>query len=358
MEFGFCYLCDYHPEVHGDYQSWYRRLLTEWELADSLGFDAIWIAEHRYPGYGFSSTPVVAQALADHTTNVKIGTAVALISQRHPILAAEDWAAVDLLSGGRLRFGIGRGIYAYDFEVMGIPSGESRERFEEAWEVISKLWSQEEASHSGKHWQFENHRLGPQPLQQPLPPVYVGCVASPESYIWAGENGFNVMVAPFLLDSTERQREYLDLYRSTLEKNGFDLARHQVIANYHLALFTDEAARENADQYFFNYLKFLHTSNRAASLDAEGYSHYRPGTGIYNDVQEMRRSRTVIGNTQECIDKIGELAEACGLSGWMFHINYGGQPHERVVEQMHLLRSDIVPVFNPAKSAAAVGGGA
>lgn len=350
MEFGFCYLCDYHPEAHGDYEAWYGRLMGEWQLADELGFEAIWIAEHRYPGYGFSSTPVVAQAIASATKQIKIGTAVALLSQRHPILTAEDWAAVDLLSGGRLRFGIGRGIYAYDFEVMGIPSGESRERFEEAWDVIRKLWSQEEASHRGKHWQFDRHRLGPRPLQQPLPPVYVGCVASPESYTWAGENGFNVIVAPFLLDSTSRQAEYLKLYRDTLEKSGRDPAQHQVIANYHLAMFPAGSDTSTADQYFYNYLKFLHASNTATALDAKGYSHYKPGEGLYDDIKEMRRSRTVIGTTQECVDRIGELAEACGLNGWMFHINYGGVPGERVVEQMHLLRDEVVPVFNPGKA--------
>jgi len=216
MEFGFCYLSDYHPEIHGGYPGWYARLVREWQRIDAMGFDAIWIAEHRYAGYGFSSTSVVAQALASATSRVKVGTAVALISQRHPILTAEDWAAVDVLSGGRLRFGIGRGIYSYDFEVLGIPSSESRERFEEAWEVIRRLWSEDEVAHAGKHWAFAHHSLGPRPLQEPTPPVYVGCVASPESYVWAGRNGYHVIVAPFLLDSTERQREYLDRYREAL----------------------------------------------------------------------------------------------------------------------------------------------
>ena len=96
--------------------------MREWELADELGYDAIWIAEHRYPGYAFSSTPVVAQALADRTKRIRIGTAIALITQRHPVLSAEHWAAVDLLSGGRLNFGIGRGISEYDFDTVGVRS--------------------------------------------------------------------------------------------------------------------------------------------------------------------------------------------------------------------------------------------
>ena len=187
MQFGFCYISDYYERLHGSYAAWYRRLLHEWGTADVLGYDALWIAEHRYAGYAFSSTPVVAQAIADRTERIRIGTAVSLISQRHPVLTAEDWAAVDLLSNGRLNFGIGRGILAHDFAAVGVPSSQSRERFQEAWEVIRRLWTEEHVTHLGKFWSFEDHTLGPRPLQKPTPPVYVACIATPESYVWAGD---------------------------------------------------------------------------------------------------------------------------------------------------------------------------
>jgi alkanesulfonate monooxygenase SsuD/methylene tetrahydromethanopterin reductase-like flavin-dependent oxidoreductase (luciferase family) len=348
VEFGFCYISDYHPELHGDYAAWYERLLSEWVLEDQLGFDAIWIAEHRYPGYGFSSTPVIAQSIADRTRRIRVGTAVSLLSQRHPVLTAEDWAAVDLLSGGRLNFGIGRGIYAYDFEVVGVPSGESRERFDEAWEVIRRLWTEESVSHEGRFWSFPAHSLGPRPLQQPTPPVFVGCVASPESYEWAGRNGCHVIVAPFLLDSTERQREYLDLYRATLERSGYDPGKFKVLANYHLALVKHEADLAGADQYFYNYLAFVQRTSRSRKLDSTEYAHYRPGEGMYQDIAEMRRSRTIIGTPEQCVERMAALSEACGgLSGWMFHLNYGGIPQERVVEALHLLKDEVLPAFRP-----------
>ena len=351
MEVGFCYIPDYHQEAHGSFADWYARLLREWRLIDELGFDAIWIAEHRYPGYGFSSPPVVAQAIASATRQVKVGTAVSLISQRHPVLTAEDWAAVDQLSGGRLRFGIGRGIFSYDFEVVGVPSGESRERFEEAWEVIRRLWTEEEVSHSGKHFQFEHHRLGPRPLQQPRPPVYVACVLSPESYVWAGAQGLNVMVSPFLLDSTGRQRSYLDMYRQSLADNGFDPHEYQVLANYHLAVASTANDLAEADASFYRYLEFLHRSARPRRLDKTDYAYYQPGTGIYDDLEEMRRSRSVMGTPAECVARMAELAEACGLDGWMFHLNYGAVREERVVAQLHALKADVLPAL--ARPAAA-----
>ncbi|MEO6043458.1 MAG: LLM class flavin-dependent oxidoreductase [Tepidiformaceae bacterium] len=276
---------------------------------------------------------------------MKIGTAVALLSQRHPVLIAEDWAAVDVLSGGRLRFGIGRGIYSYDFDVLGIPSSESRERFEEAWDVVRRLWTEDEVTHTGRLWAFEKHRLGPRPIQTPHPPVFVGCVASPESYTWAGENGYNVIVAPFLLDSTDRQAAYLDRYRQALAQAGHDPTRFQVIANYHLAVADDERLLVAADQYFFNYLDFLARTSNPRRLDQNDYNAYQRGGGLYADIQEMREERTVMGTPDRCVNRIGALSEACGLTGWMFHINYGGVPEERVIEQLQLLKGSVIPAF-------------
>jgi alkanesulfonate monooxygenase SsuD/methylene tetrahydromethanopterin reductase-like flavin-dependent oxidoreductase (luciferase family) len=350
VEFGFCYIPDYHPEVHGDYAAWYARLLDEWELADRLGFNAVWLAEHRYPGYGFSSLPVVAMALAARTSRIRVGTAVALLSQRHPVLTAEDWAAVDLLSGGRLNFGIGRGIYSYDFGIAGVPSAESRSRFEESWQVIRRLWTEDGVKHHGKHWSFPAHNLGPKPLQKPLPPVYVAGVVSPESYVWAAEQGCNLMVAPFLLDSLERQAEYVGLYRRTLGEHGHDPARFSVVANYHLAIVHDDSELAAADEYFHNYFRFLHRTSNPRELDAKAYDHYARGGGLYSDVDEMRRTRSIFGTVDQCVKKMAELREACGLTGWMFHINYGGVPHERVVEQMHTLRKEIMPRFQAVEA--------
>lgn len=348
MQFGFCYIPDYYPELHGDFRAWYERLLREWELADELGYDAIWIAEHRYPGYAFSSTPVVAQALADRTQRIRIGTAVALITHRHPVLSAEHWATVDLLSGGRLNFGIGRGISAYDFATVGVPSEESRERFEEAWEVIRRLWTEDEVTHSGKYWSFERHSIRPRPLQQPTPPVYVSALATPETYAWAGRNGYHVLVAPFLLDSTERQRAYLDIYREELAKAGRDPRDFEVLGTYHLSIVERSDQLAGADEYFYRYLDFVQNYGRDAGgarkqLQGAANRYYAPGAGMSQDVEDMRRHRTVIGTPDQCIERMSELAEACGLTGWMFEISYGGVPYERVTEQMRLFAAEVMP---------------
>lgn len=353
MQFGFCYIPDYYEHLHGTYSAWYRRLLHEWGTADALGYDTLWIAEHRLAGYGFCSTPVVAQAIADRTEQIRIGTAVSLLAQRHPVLTAEDWATVDLLSGGRLNFGIGRGIFAYDFATVGVPSSESRERFQEAWEVIRRLWTEEGVTHRGRFWSFEEHTLGPRPLQKPMPPVFVACIATPDSYRWAGEHGCHLMVAPFLLKSTAQQAEYLALYREALAKAGHDPSEFQVLGNYHLALVEDERQSAEVDGHIFRYLDFLNSiqTNQKQHLDSKEYAAYESGETLWKDAQELRDNRAVVGTPQQCVEKIGELSEACGLTGWMFHINYGGAPHERVIDQMHLFAEEVMPKFQAAPQA-------
>ena len=347
MQFGFCYIADYHESEHGPYSEWYRRLLHEWQTADALGYDTLWIAEHRLAGYGFCSTPVVAQAIADRTERIRIGTAVSLLAQRHPVLTAEDWAAVDLLSGGRLNFGIGRGIFAYDFATVGVSSSESRERFQEAWEIIRRLWTEDRVSHHGRFWSFDDHTLGPQPVQKPTPPVFVACIATPDSYRWAGEHGCHLMVAPFLLKSTAQQCEHLALYRQSLAEAGHDPQQFQVLGNYHLAIVEDERQISVMDRYIYRYLDFLNAinSNQKYQLDKKQYAAYESGETLWQDAQELRNNRAVVGTPQQCMDRIGELSEACGLTGWMFHINYGGVPHERVIDQMHLFAEEVIPAF-------------
>jgi alkanesulfonate monooxygenase SsuD/methylene tetrahydromethanopterin reductase-like flavin-dependent oxidoreductase (luciferase family) len=352
MKFGFCYIPNRVPVVNGDAAAWYGQLMAQWTTADRLGFDMVMIAEHRYGGYGFSSPPVVAQAIASATRRIRVGTAVALIGHRHPIHSAEHWAAVDLLSGGRLDFGIGRGIWPYDMDVMGIAHDTSRARFEEAWQAVRRLWTEDDVTHEGTFWQFEHHTLFPKPLQRPHPPVYVGCNATPESYEWAGRNGFHILTSPFLLKSTALQRELLDRYREALAGAGHDPARFDVLGNYHLFIGESEAAVAEARTYILNYLGFIRATSSKARLQGDDYRVYRETDAMRSDVDDMLANRAITGTPARCRERIAELAEACGLSGWIFHINYGGVPHTRVLDQMELFAAEVLPAFRTAAVAA------
>ena len=155
------------------------------------------------------------------------------------------------------------------------------------------------------------------------------------------------MVAPFLLKSTAQQKEYLDLYRDALAKAGHDPNKFHILGNYHLAIVEDSRQSKQVDGHIFQYLNFLNAiqTNQKQHLDSKQYAAYESGETLWKDAQELRDNRAVVGTPQQCIDRIGELSEACGLSGWMFHINYGGVPHERVIDQMHMFAEEVMPKF-------------
>src|SRR5437763_1359960 len=123
------------------------------ELAEQLGYDTVWIAEHLFSTYGVvTSTQVYAAAIAQRTKRVRIGMAVVVIPFNHPLRTAADFALVDILSHGRLDFGAGRAYQPHEFKGLGVPMDESREMFNEGLDIVVKAWTQDKITHKGKYW--------------------------------------------------------------------------------------------------------------------------------------------------------------------------------------------------------------
>src|SRR3989442_7927769 len=134
-------------QTHADV---YAHALAECKLADELGFDTVWLAEHHFSAYGICpSLAVLAAAVARETSRVRIGTAVVVAPFAHPIRIAEEWAMVDILSEGRLDFGIGRGYQPAEFRGLGISMEQTRERFDESLELFRPASAQEPCTFEG-----------------------------------------------------------------------------------------------------------------------------------------------------------------------------------------------------------------
>ena len=140
MKFGLCYIPDYHAEHSGSWSDWYEGMIAEVRLAEALGFDSAWFAEHRVPGFAFGSPALFIAACARETKRIRLAASVSLLPLNNPVRTAEDYAMADVLSRGRLDFGVGRGLYKYDYDVANVPMDESRERFNENLTIIRKLW--------------------------------------------------------------------------------------------------------------------------------------------------------------------------------------------------------------------------
>ena len=163
----------------------YDRALERFGVMDTTGYDAVWLAEHHFSSFSVCpSVHMMATMAAAQTETLRIGTAVSLAPFYHPLRLAEEVALLDVLSGGRVNWGAGRGFSRVEFEAFGIPVEESAGRFRETVEVVLAAWRSERLSHQGEFFHFENVEVLPRPLQQPHPPVWMA--ATSESAIdWA-----------------------------------------------------------------------------------------------------------------------------------------------------------------------------
>lgn len=339
MKFGLCYIPDYHAEHSGSWQDWYEGMIAEVKLAEGLGFDSAWFAEHRVPGFAFGSPALFIAACARETTRIRLGASVSLLPLNNPVRTAEDFAMADVLSGGRLDFGVGRGLYKYDYDIANVPMSESRERFDENLAIIRALWTQDHVSHAGKWTTLTDHTLGPKPLQQPSPPIFIAAVRTEETYRWAGTNGFSLLTAPFFFPDHRDQQRLLGIYRDSLRANGHDPATREVMAVYHMYCGeTDAEVAAFADPALRRYQAFT----KATDLSRQAYRDpvtYKDWKGFFENresitLEQMKATRAVIGRPQECLDKVVMLAEQFGLTQLAFEVNYGALPHEQVMRSL------------------------
>ena len=153
----------------------YRDVVELSRLAETMGFDSVWVSEHHGSSDGYlpSLLPMLG-AIAAATDRVLLGTGVVLAPFHHPLRLAEDAAVVDQLSGGRLVFGLGLGWREEEFRMWGIPVKERLRRTTETVEILRKAWTGERFSHEGRIFRFENVKITPRPAQDPGPPIYLG----------------------------------------------------------------------------------------------------------------------------------------------------------------------------------------
>ena len=184
------------PERRVDLATVYARALERIEIMDRTGYDAVWLAEHHFSSFSVCpSVHMVGTLAAARTKRLRIGTAVSLAPFYHPLRLAEEVALLDLLSGGRVNWGAGRGFARVEFTAFGVPPEESASRFRETVEIVLRAWTEEKLNFTGDHFRFEDVEVLPKPAQQPHPPVWVA--ASSEGAIdWAAGRGFSILMDP------------------------------------------------------------------------------------------------------------------------------------------------------------------
>ena len=220
----------------GDPAGGFRDYVDTCVEAEALGFDSTFLVEHHFGGLGQASASLDLLAwVAARTTTMRLGTAVIVLPWHDPVLLAERAATLDLMSGGRLDFGVGRGYRHSEFTGFRIPYDEAQARFDESLGVIIKAWTSDARfSHDGNFWQYEDIIVEPPPSQRPHPPIWIAA-GKPDSIRSVAAHGCNLLLDQFA--STEAVGDRVALFRAECEARGraFDPMDVAVARNLYVA---------------------------------------------------------------------------------------------------------------------------
>ena len=245
MEFGYFTLSDNHylDNTRAPNQ-FIADIAAEALRADALRMHSVWIGEHHFSTLGVLSSPeLVLSYIAARTTRVRLAPAVTVLPLHHPIRVAEQWATLDLLSGGRVDFAAGRGYDRREYGPFNVSFDDNQAIFAEGMEVVRKLWSADgPISHRGKHYAFEDVAITPRPLQRPIP-TYVASFSHPSIEL-AARLGCGLIVAPFAAAiSYGGLQQVAALYHDTCTQHGN--APGRLMCSYFLH-FADDSGAEQA----------------------------------------------------------------------------------------------------------------
>jgi len=316
------------------------------QYAEELGFHSAWLAEHHFTRYSIgSSSLIIATHLAARTNKIRLGTAVLVSPLHNPLRLAEDTATLDLVSGGRLDVGFGRGSGSgYEYNGYNIDPGESQERFQESIKIIEGLWTTPDFTFNGNYFQASHANLVPIPIQQPHPPIYIAATRTPATLEFAVSTGYPLCVAV-----VQDTAEALDLCQRFVEKSadaGFNVPKSQIpFFRYFYVAETEEQAREDTRDKL-NWVVDIMQWRNNISEGSEVYQHISDWRSSRQQLplsyDYLSENRSIIGTPEQCVAKINTLREQ-GIDYFGCNFDFGGMAHEKVIRSMKLFSDEVMP---------------
>lgn len=317
----------------------YDDIFDQAERAEQLGFDTVVLGERhfRHADLLYPSPFIVAAALAARTTRIRIGMAARILSLDHPIHIAEDAATLDVLSEGRLDFGVTRASLDQEsHSVFQSPHNESRRRFKEALEVIVKAWSEEEFTFEGQYHRIPRVSVYPKPRQKPHPPISVVAV-SPETLVFAAEQGYSAILGA--IGSVTDLRKAVQSYWKASKEAGLSGTNVEVKINRFIYLSsTDEKARSEIEGAFMDFIE-----NRAPDLKGALLTRYGSEANLSFD--RCLNDFCLFGSPDSVIMRIQELADKVDFNYLLCSLNFITLDHSLCVKSMELFAKEVMPVF-------------
>lgn len=314
-----------------------KNLMEEIELSDQLGLDVFAIGEHHRPDFIVSSPAVVLAAAAVKTKNIRLSSAVTVLSSDDPVRVFQDFAHIDLLSGGRAEIMAGRGSFIESFPLFGYDLKDYNSLFIEKLDLLIKLNKSEKISWQGKHRpSIDNRGVYPRPYQKELP-IWVAIGGTPESVIRAAQHGLPMALA-IIGGMPARFAPFTDLYRETYTKSGHDPAGYQLAINSHGYL--DDDSQKAADDFYGPYAYLMGKIGRERGWPPMNREHY--------DMMRSPQGSLLVGSPQQVIDKILYEYELFGNTRFLLHISVGTMPHNKVMHSIELLGTVVAPAVKKA----------
>ena len=308
-------------------------LIEEIELADQVGLDVFGVGEHHRPDFAVSAPAVVLAAAAARTKNIRLASAVTVLSSDDPVRVYQDFATLDLLSGGRAEIWAGRGSFIESFPLFGQNLGDYDTLFAEKLGLLLEVREHETVTWSGEHRAaIDGRGVFPRARQEPLP-VWIAVGGTPQSAVRAGTLGLPMVIA-IIGGMPERFKPFAEMYREAGERAGHDASKLKLGINSHGYVGRD--SKGVADEYFRPYITMMNQIGRERGWHSMERTQY--------DALRSPRGALHVGSPQELIDKILFEHELFALDRFLLHISVGTLPHDKVLKAIELFGTEVAPV--------------
>ena len=341
-------------------------------LAEDLGFDSVWLAEHHFTSYCVVNDSLsFASHVAAVTSNVRIGIGVCVLPLHHPVEVAERATLVDVLSNGRLILGVGRGYSATEFRALGLELEGRRGRFEESLDVLLKAWTQEHFDHEGKFWNLKDVALTPRPLQSPHPQIIVASSGSPETVARVAARGLPLMFGEDFL-TPDAVAERFGSYRTGASEAGRSpdgagvlIGDSWIMLKIHMAESRKEARKMAGPYALWRHRKVhdLEPAIAAPTLLSKIASYAPGGRALISDPAKKHWTDVTADDltsfglfgTPDDVARGLEEFEAAGARNIILSFGFGGMPEMMVRRSMKQFAAEVAPAFTGSAVVARAG---
>ena len=316
-----------------------RELIEEMKLMDEVGIDFFGIGEHHRPDYAVSVPEIILAAAATVTKNIKLGSAVSVLSSSDPVRIYQSFATIDQISNGRAEIVAGRGSFIESFPLFGYDLKDYNALFEEKLELLLKINQEEPVTWKGKFRPaLQNQQVLPRAMNDKLP-IWIAVGGTPESVARAARLGLPVIFA-IIGGNPAQFNPLFKYYKELYEDFGHDMSRFQV--GVHMHSFFGEDSKQTADAYYPVY---------AAQMTRVGASRgWPPYSRQQFDYGRSREGAYIIGDVNESVEKILQMHEMFGLTRFSAHMDVGGPSHESLMKSIEIFGTKIAPKVREALS--------